>query len=338
MRVPVCNLRFSAKEYPLKTFIINVMSVLVTGGTGMVGHALQKIVKESGDTRQWFFAGSDDADLTIFATTLELYDRVQPTYVINLAADVGGMFKNMDQKVEMFENNILMNMNVLKCSHKWGVQKVVSCLSTCIFPDAWSKRGQLDETMLHLGPPHVSNMGYAYAKRMVDVLSHCYNEKYSLNRFVTVTPTNLYGPYDNFSSQSSHVFPAIIKKCADASTNSTAVELRGTGQPLRQFLYSEDLARVILWMLDNYSDDETLIVAPTEEISIKELAEMIASKFGIVEQLCFNGLEEEDGQYRKTSSNTKFLNFYDFQFTPLKIGLEKTINWYNEHYMSISDK
>ncbi len=151
------------------------MKVLVTGGTGLVGSALKSI---SGDYENYtfFFLSSKDCDLTNYEKTLNLFERIRPKFVIHLAANVGGLFKNMNQKVQMYEVNTLINLNVLKCAHEVGVKKCVSCLSTCIFPD--KTEYPIDETMLHNGPPHLSNEGYSYAKRLLDVHCKLYNNKY----------------------------------------------------------------------------------------------------------------------------------------------------------------
>jgi len=186
---------------------------------------------------------SKDCSLTDPKEIDELFLREKPTHVIHLAAKVGGLFMNLKYKAEMWSDNVLMNENLLRACHKHKVQKLVSCLSTCIFPDKTTY--PIDETMLHNGPPHCSNEGYAYAKRMIDVASRCYREQYGDN-FVTVVPTNIYGPYDNFNLEDSHVLPALIHKCYLAKQNGGTFNVRGTGTALRQFIYSKDLGRIML--------------------------------------------------------------------------------------------
>jgi GDP-L-fucose synthase len=172
------------------------MRVLVTGGTGLVGKAIEKVVNEIPSSNEsWYFASSSDADLRDKASTRALFDRIRPTHVIHLAAMVGGLFKNLAYKVEFYRENVLMNDNVMECCREYDVAKLVSCLSTCIFPDKTSY--PIDETMIHNGPPHSSNEGYAYAKRMIDVMNRCYKEEYGSN-FTSIVPTNIYGPHDNY--------------------------------------------------------------------------------------------------------------------------------------------
>ena len=174
----------------------NQLTVLVTGGTGLVGKAIETVVnKDPKEGESWFFASSSDADLRDKESTKKLFERVKPTYVIHLAAMVGGLFRNLKYKVEFYRENVLINDNVMECCREFNVSKLVSCLSTCIFPDKTTY--PIDETMVHDGAPHSSNAGYAYAKRMIDVMNKCYNEEYGCN-FTSIIPTNIYGPHDNF--------------------------------------------------------------------------------------------------------------------------------------------
>ena len=151
--------------------------VMVTGGSGLVGKGIQAaLAREPSSGERWIFLTSRDGDLRDREATRALYEKHRPTHVIHLAARVGGLFSNMKHKVEFWRENVAINDNVMHCAKEYGVAKLVSCLSTCIFPDKTSY--PIDETMIHNGPPHTSNEGYAYAKRMIDVLNRCYNEQY----------------------------------------------------------------------------------------------------------------------------------------------------------------
>jgi GDP-L-fucose synthase len=170
--------------------------VLVTGGTGLVGKAIEDVVNASPvPNESWIYLSSREGDLRDREATRAIFLKYKPTHVIHLAALVGGLFRNMKQKVEFYRENMLINDNVMECCREFGIQKLVSCLSTCIFPDKTSY--PIDETMIHDGPPHESNIGYAYAKRMIDVVNKCYHEEYGCN-FTSIIPTNIYGPHDNF--------------------------------------------------------------------------------------------------------------------------------------------
>eukprot|EP01112_Ceratiomyxa_fruticulosa_P012454 TRINITY_DN344_c0_g1_i1.p1 TRINITY_DN344_c0_g1~~TRINITY_DN344_c0_g1_i1.p1 ORF type:complete len:326 (-),score=79.15 TRINITY_DN344_c0_g1_i1:113-1090(-) len=310
--------------------------VLVTGGSGLVGKGIEIYLKSVEEQRAplketWVFLSSRDADLTSYEQTKAVFDRVKPTHVIHLAAKVGGLFKNMRLKVEMFRDNIAINDNVLRCSYESGVEKVVSCLSTCIFPDKISY--PINETQVHLGPPHFSNEGYAYAKRMIDVLNRAYHEEYNCN-FTSVIPTNIYGPYDNYHLEDSHVIPGMIHKCYLAKKNGTDLVLMGTGKPLRQFVYSVDLGALLVWTLDNYQELTPLIlsVGEKDEVSIAEVANMVAEAMDFKGKIVFD-TSKADGQYKKTVENTKLLKLHpEFKFTDMKVAIKESVKFFEENY------
>ena len=211
--------------------------VMVTGGSGLVGAAIAAYVEETGakDNEKWIYLSSKDGDLRKREDTEKIFEKNKPTHVIHLAAKVGGLFANMSQKVEFFRENILINDNIMECCRIYKVKKLVSFLSTCSFPDKTTY--PIDETMLHDGPPHSSNEGYAYAKRLIDTMNRAYAEEYGCN-FTSIIPTNIYGPSDNFSIQNGHVIPGLIHKCYIPKKDNTPFTIWGSGTPLRQFIYS----------------------------------------------------------------------------------------------------
>ncbi|KAG6899075.1 GDP-L-fucose synthase [Termitomyces sp. T159_Od127] len=316
--------------------------VLVTGGTGLVGKAIQHVIetepvgsrfgKKEGET--WIFASSKDGDLRDAEQTRLLFEKYKPTHVIHLAALVGGLFKNMKYKLTFLRDNILINDNVLHAAHNHKTQKVISCLSTCVFPD--KVEYPLDETKIHNGLPHESNFGYAHAKRMVDVQNHAYKEEFGCN-FTSAIPTNVFGPYDNFKIsdlEDSHVIPGLIHKCYLAKKNGTPFVVSGTGKPLRQFIYSRDLAKLFIWQLREYDDVEPVIlsVGENEEVSIKEVADAIVKAMGFEGQYTFD-TNRADGQFRKPASNKKLLSLIGgFEFAPFEEALETTVQWFLQNY------
>ncbi|XP_041424185.1 GDP-L-fucose synthase isoform X4 [Xenopus laevis] len=291
--------------------------ILVTGGSGLVGKAIEKVVAdgEGRPDEQWIFISSKDADLTNAADTKCLFEKHKPTHVIHLAAMVGGLFRNMKYNLDFLRNNLHINDNVLHSAYEMGVQKVVSCLSTCIFPDKTTY--PIDETMIHNGPPHTSNFGYSYAKRMIDVQNRAYYEQHGC-KFTSVIPTNVFGPHDNFNIDDGHVLPGLIHKVYSAKQNGTALSIWGTGQPRRQFIYSLDLARLFIWVLREYNEVDPIIlsVGEEDEVSIKEAAESIVAAMEFKGELIFDSTKS-DGQFKKTASNHKLRKYLpDFQFTP----------------------
>jgi GDP-L-fucose synthase len=306
--------------------------VMVTGGTGLVGRALQEVVRQSPlPNETWVYLSSSDADLTSRESTRAAFAKHKPTHVIHLAAKVGGLFKNMKYRVEMLEDNLAINTNVMRCSHEFGVKKLVSCLSTCIFPDRTTY--PIDETMLHDGAPHCSNEGYAYAKRMIDVASRCYHQQHGSN-FTSVIPTNIFGEHDNYNLEDSHVIPGLIHKCYLAKKNNTPFTVMGTGKPLRQFIYSQDLAKLMLWTLRSYEECEPIIlsVGEEDELSIGDVVRAIVEAMDFKGEVVFD-TTKADGQFKKTASNQKMRKYLpDFQFTPMKEAMKKSVEWFIANY------
>ncbi|KII91474.1 hypothetical protein PLICRDRAFT_173317 [Plicaturopsis crispa FD-325 SS-3] len=313
--------------------------VLVTGGTGLVGKAIEHVIntepansrfgKRDGET--WIFASSADGDLRDPESTRKMYEKYKPTHVIHLAALVGGLFKNMKYKLTFLRENILINDNILHASHTHHTAKLISCLSTCVFPDKVTY--PLDETKIHSGPPHESNFGYAHAKRLVDVQNHAYKEEFGCN-FTSAIPTNVFGPHDNFDLEDSHVIPGLIHKCYLAKKNGTKFVVAGTGKPLRQFIYSYDLAKLFIWQLREYDSVEPVIlsVGEDEEVSIKQVADAIVAAVGFEGEYTFD-TTRADGQFRKPASNKKLLDAIgEFKFTPFEEALHTTVQWFLSNY------
>eukprot|EP00003_Mantamonas_plastica_P004623 TRINITY_DN1365_c0_g1_i1.p1 TRINITY_DN1365_c0_g1~~TRINITY_DN1365_c0_g1_i1.p1 ORF type:complete len:323 (+),score=101.42 TRINITY_DN1365_c0_g1_i1:1-969(+) len=309
------------------------ITVMVTGGSGLVGKAIEAM-KEKDETMaswNWVFLRSKDGDLRDRDATEALFKQHQPTHIIHLAATVGGLFANMVQQVEFFRENSAINDNILSLSHAYGVQKVVSCLSTCIFPA--EIEFPIKETDVHNGPPHDSNYGYAFAKRMLEVETRAYQEEYGC-KFTTVIPTNVYGPHDNFDPEKSHVIPGLLHKCYLAKHQDKDFVMYGTGKPLRQFIYSEDLAELMLWCLQNYEEKEPIILAPDEEdeLSIRQVTESIMKAMGYEGELKIDDTKS-DGIYKKTASNAKLRSYLpDYKFTEFEEGITKTAQWFEENY------
>ena len=304
------------------------MKILVTGGSGLVGKAIQNIQHLYNYT--FIFISSKDCNLENYNSTKELFNDIKPDYVIHLAACVGGLFKNLKYKVDMIEKNMMINHNVLKCAYEHNVKKVISCLSTCIFPDKTTY--PINENMLHNGPPHNSNDAYAYAKRLLEIQSRAYQEQYGKD-FICVIPTNIYGRHDNFSLEDGHCIPSLIHRCYIAKQNNIPFKVLGTGKPLRQFIYSIDLAKLMLWALKDYNKKDTIILSVGEEseVSIKTVALEIAKQFN------YNNIEFDtsysDGQYKKTADNSKLIKLHgDYNFITIEEGIKETVEWFITNY------
>ncbi|KAJ7337428.1 hypothetical protein DFH08DRAFT_253480 [Mycena albidolilacea] len=313
--------------------------VLVTGGTGLLGKAIQYIIETEPvgskygklPNETWIFASSSEGDLRDPEQTNKLYEKYKPTHVIHLAALVGGLFRNMKYKLTFLRDNILINDNVLHASYTHKTTKLISCLSTCVYPD--KAEYPLDENKIHGGPPHESNFGYSHAKRLVDVQNHAYREEFGCN-FTSAIPPSIFGPHDNYVLEDAHVIPALVHRCYLAKKNGTSFIVGGTGKPLRQFIFSRDLAKLFIWMLREYDDVEPIIlsVGEEEEVSIKEIADAIVKAVGFEGHYSFD-TNKADGQFRKPASNKKLLDHIgSFQFTPFEQALDISVKWFIENY------
>ncbi|CAH0392509.1 unnamed protein product [Bemisia tabaci] len=308
--------------------------ILVTGGSGLVGQAIKKVVEtEKREGEKFVFLSSKDGDLADAEATRKIFEKYRPTHVIHLAAKVGGLFDNMAHNLDFLRQNIHINDNVLQTSYETGVFKVVSCLSTCIFPDKTTY--PINETMVHNGPPHNSNYGYSYAKRLIDISNRGYYDQYG-KIFTSVIPCNVFGPHDNFNLKSSHVIPGLIRKLYDAmERGDKEFVVLGSGKPLRQFIYSLDLAKLFLWVLREYDEVEPVILSVDEkdEVSIEEVARLIAKSFSYQGMIRFDS-SAADGQYKKTACNNKLRSLIgtEFKFTPLAEAIQETVAWFQNNH------
>jgi GDP-L-fucose synthase len=301
--------------------------LLITGSEGLVGTALRNLSLNKAK-----YISRKDVDLTNFDAVRDLFLKLQPKNIIHLAAQVGGIGGNLMHSGEYFRNNILINTNVLESARLAGCERLISYMSTCVFPDKCEY--PLNEKSLHNGPPHQSNFGYAYAKRMLEVQSTAYRKEWGCN-YVVAIPTNIYGPGDNFSLTEGHVAPALIHRMFLAKQNNTDLEVWGTGKPLREFVYSADIARLSIWAIENYKEETPIIFTSGIESSIQELVEKVAKAMKFKGRIIFN-TDKPDGQFRKPSDGTKLKTYLpDFEWTPLDQGIELTVDWFLSNYQTL---
>ena len=313
--------------------------VVVFGGSGMTGKAIQRVLYETTSTetqtRVYVFPTHNELDLRDSDATTRYLKRVKAKFIINLAVVVGGIGFAMDNKVLMLEDNLRLATSVVRAAHEAGVQKMVSVLSTRMFPI--KHETTFDESALEDGPPHDTCAEYSYAKRALFSLCKAYFHEYG-REYVCLTPPNLYGPEDKIDERA-HVIAALIRKFydAEASKCDNRVSVYGSGLAHRQFLYCDDLAKLILWALDSYSDVSIpLIVAGDCEIAIRDAVFTIATNFNSEIAVSWDSCKP-DGVLHCQALNTRFRRLHpDFVFTDFKLGVQKMVQWYREKRASVS--
>ena len=318
------------------------MKILVTGGNGMVGNNINDIIyNDSYSNNEFIFINRSlnnklSLDLTIREDVLFFFEKHKFDYIIHLAADVGGLFKNMNNNCSMFSNNIRINENILEACIKFKVNRGVFILSSCIFPHN-PCTFPMDETMIHESPPHYSNEGYAYSKRMMHIQCQNFNKTYN-TEFICLVPVNLYGPYDNFKPENSHLLPGLMHRFHNSLEDKNKFIAYGSGKPLRQMLYAPDFANIICDILINKLEikTETFICCNDYEYSIKDIVEKLSNVMNIqIDNIEWDNTKS-DGCMKKTVSNKKFKNIYNnFIFTQLNEGIKYTYDWYKNNINTI---
>lgn len=299
-------------------------NVLILGANGLVGSSFDYGIK----------LGRKDVDLLNYKETLDVIKYYKPDAIVNCAGQVGGVKANMDYKFDFFKNNMLINMNVIEASMKAEVPNLISFLSTCIFPDNLAQKKVLSEKNLHYGEPHQSNYPYAYAKRMTQVLTRIAREQ-GFN-YQNLIPCNIYGFNDNYNLETSHLIPALIRKFYLASQNKDyQIEIWGDGTPMREFLFANDIPKIVeIILLNNFNFNE-MIISPSKSYSIDDIAVMLE---GIILKEIHTykyDKSKPNGQTKKDTDNSKFQEFckrFDFKLTPLQTGLEQTIEYFIDNY------
>lgn len=295
------------------------MKILVTGSSGCVGKALQAISKTKDN--QWIFLRRQDCNLIDREEVLKIFKEIKPTYVIHLASYVPG-FYNID-KVSSFSTNIRINENVLEASHLSNVDRGIFCLSANMFSSKLSSF-PLNENMIFDESLSGIFEGYAYSKRMLAMQCYNYNEQYN-RKYFGIIPSNIFGPNDNFAS--GRLIPSLIKKFSESIKNNSDVILNGSGKPLRQFIYSVDLARIIEFLAINYYGTDPIICCNDDEISVSELAVKVGCLMGFKNRIIFDDTKP-DGPIKRTIDNSRLKKIIgdDLIFTDLNLSLKETIN------------
>jgi GDP-L-fucose synthase len=298
--------------------------VAVTGGSGFLGRHVAAALVEQGSTV--LVPRKAQYDLTHEADVERMYAELAPDIVIHLAAVVGGIGANRDSPGRFFFENVMLGALTMECARRIGVEKFVGIGTICAYPrlapvpflerDLWN------------GYPEETNAPYGIAKKMLLVQGQAYRQEYGFNA-IHLLPVNLYGPHDNFDPKTSHVIPALIRKCVDAvEAGAPEVVCWGTGNATREFLFVEDCARAIVLATERYDDPEPVNIGAGFEIGIRDLAELIAEQTGFRGRLVFDR-SKPDGQPRRMLDVSRAEKRFGFKATTdFRAGLRRTIDWY----------
>ena len=309
--------------------------ICVTGGLGFLGSHLIDRLKARG-CQNVFIADRDKYDLTKEAEIIRMYEEIKPDIVIHLAAVVGGIGANREHPGSFYYLNMVMGAMLIEQARLHNIEKFVALGTICAYPKFTPV--PFKETDLWLGYPEETNAPYGLAKKMMMVQLQAYRQEYDFHG-IYLLPVNLYGPRDNFDDRSSHVIPALIKKCVEAKeAGRDSIEVWGTGKATREFFYVEDAAEAIALAAERYDGTEPVNLGAGFEISIKDLVELIAKLTGFEGKIVWDS-SKPDGQPRRCLDTSRAKEYFGFQaHTNFEEGLKKTIDWYKENREALAKK
>ena len=302
---------------------------MIVGSNGLVGSSISNVLEDSKNNFNIIKSTRSDADLFSYKETEKLIKNTMPDVLVIAAARVGGIIANNTKRVEFLTENLKINLNLLEACSSFKDIKIINLGSSCIYPLNAENPIKEDSYMTGLLEP--TNSPYAMAKLTAIELGRSLGIQKG-HKVINLMPTNLYGPNDNFSDRYSHVIPGLINRMHEAKLESkNDLEIWGSGKPLREFLYVDDLAKAIEFIIVNNIETDLLNIGSGEEVSIKELAETIKSVVDYEGNLVFN-TEKPDGNPRKLLDSTLINNLGWKSETTLQDGLVKTYSWYKDNY------
>jgi GDP-L-fucose synthase len=305
------------------------MKVLVTGSNGLVGTALKEILGDNHIYHTKNDVNLLDPILTNEYITFHTKNSGVDT-IIHCAAKVGGIEANSNNNDGFFRENYIISNNVIYSAFENKIPNFVNLLSTCVFPDK-NITYPLTSDQIDLGAPHSSNYGYSYAKRLSGYQTKIFRQLSGLN-WISVIPTNVYGPNDNFKPEQSHMIPGIIHRAYHSKINNEKFNIWGDGTPLRQFIHSKDLAKNILWAIENWKKETPFMIINETEHSVMEIVKIITNKFEIDKNNIKFDSSKPSGQFRKPAKTDIPP---DYKYVDINNGLSDTIDWYIKNYNTL---
>jgi GDP-L-fucose synthase len=263
------------------------------------------------------------------AALLDYVRAIRPDAILHLAAVSGGVTLSIQYPAMLLRDNVLMSINMLEVARILNVKKLVMTLSTGMYPE--KARNPVKEAYIHDGPPHESNYSYAFAKRLIEPAIRAYRTEHKLN-VIGLVPNGIFGENDDFGREAASMISALIRRFYENIDTTSDIVVWGDGSPLREHTYARDMARAFMWCLFHYDSGEIVNVGTNEEYSVRDIACMIAEELGIAKDRIRFDLSKPAGVYRKSTDNSKFMALTHFEFTPFRIGLRHTLQWFKENY------
>lgn len=310
------------------------MKILITGKDGLVGHALNK-EKDHWYNHDFIFVGRNECDLTNANEVETLFKIVKPDWVIHTAAKVGGIGGNMSNPAQYFYDNILMNSHIIHYACKYNVSKLLAFSSVCVFPD---NLPILKEELMHEGHPFHTQFAYGAAKRAIDTQITACKMQYNIKNYCSIIPCNIFGENDYYDINSGHVLPSLIHKLFIAKRNNEPLYVWGDGSPKREFIYSKDLALIIMEIIHKKDIPQRIIVSNNEEISIKNIVDILC------EVANFNGpviwqKDKPNGQLKRPSDLSILRSIIgDFKYTNINEAIRNSYTWFEDNFLTARKK
>ena len=302
------------------------MTILVTGSNGLLGNALKKLLGNN-----HIYHTRKEVDLSDEKSTKEYISHhiknSNVDTIIHCAAKVGGVQANSINNQSFFLENYKINNNVINSSFENNIKNFVNLSSTCIFPDS-NITYPLTADQIDISPPHPSNHGYSYAKRISGYQTKTMRQLTG-NNWITIVPTNIYGPHDNFHPEHSHMIPGIIHRAYNCKMSGENFVVWGDGSPLRQFIHSEDLAKIIIWAIDNWKSDIPFMAVNNVEHSVMDIVKIVINKFKISEKKLIFDKTKPSGQFRKPAKSDIPENY---KYINIEQGINETVEWFTKNY------